>query len=618
MPTKKLIVIKLFVSILLLITFGTSKSWCQLTAVVYSENFNSGTGGWTIGGYAPSWSHGIPTLPNILSNGSPCFVTGDAGTNSTDPFTQCVPFSGATANGNFYNCCERSFIQSPPVNCTGITSPLLSLDINLHCEQTFDGAKVQYSVNGGTTWKDVGNYSGSTFQTFPNAINCRETNWYNKSSINYLSSTSGGCSAVSFSFGGSGSGWTGGCNQSSGGGCLTPDNHGTNGWLTATHCIPEAANQQDVRIRIVFGAGSQIYSDGIGIDNVKILNVFPVTAFSYSQPPACSPTIQFTNLTDCAAGFAWDFGYSGSNNTSTVQSPSQSFPSSGNYQVTLTATDICGGVKSLSQQVNVLPASGPVIDTILTTASGICYNATDSIIISLNPPGSAPYAYAFENNGQPATGTSVANPIIISQLGAGNYSNFMIQDANGCEVAQNGNFIIPFTSDGIDVQTGSDTTIIIGNTVLLSALANMPATYSWTPSGQLSDPDSSEVLCSPLETTVYEVTATSVNGCTATDNITVNVKDNLPCDRYFIPNSFTPNGDGKNEFIRVYPDETMRIKNFSMRIFNRWGQVLFETNDPEKGWDGKNAPEGVYVLQAEFNCTGKTSSVYRGTLALIR
>ena len=55
-----------------------------------------------------------------------------------------------------------------------------------------------------------------------------------------------------------------------------------------------------------------------------------------------------------------------------------------------------------------------------------------------------------------------------------------------------------------------------------------------------------------------------------------------------------------------------------MRIYNRWGQVLYETTNPLQGWDGKNAPEGVYVLQAEFNCTGKTSSVYRGTVALIR
>lgn len=618
MSFAKSIDLKLFALLMLLFTVTALYCQGQSTTVVYSENFNSGTGGWTIGGYAPSWSHGIPTLPNILSNGTPCFVTGDAGANASDPFTQCVPFAGATANGNFYNCCERSFIQSPPVNCTGVTSPLLSLDINLHCEQTFDGAKVQYSVNGGTTWKDVGNYSGGTFQTFPSAINCRETNWYNKSSINYLSSTSGGCGAVTFSFGGSGSGWTGGCNQSSGGGCLNPDNHGTNGWITATHCIPEAANEQDVRIRIAFGAGSQIYSDGIGIDNVKILNVFPVTAFSYSQPPACSPAIQFNNLTDCAAAFNWDFGFSGSNNSSVIQSPLQDFPASGNFQVTLTATDICGGVKVITQNVNVLPATGPLIDTIQTTASGICYSNTDSIIITLNPPGNAPYVYSFDSNGQNVTGTSATNPIIIPQLGAGNYSDFIIQDANTCETVSSGTFIIPFISDGISVQTGSDTTIIIGNTVLLNASANLNATYSWTPTDLLNFPDSSTTLCSPLATTVYEVTATSFNGCTATDEITIYVKDNLPCDRYFVPNSFTPNGDGKNETIRVYPDETMRLKNFSMRIFNRWGQVLYETNNPQQGWNGENAPEGIYILQAEFNCTGKTSSVYRGTVSLIR
>jgi hypothetical protein len=153
---------------------------------------------------------------------------------------------------------------------------MLSLDINLFCEQTFDGAKVQISLNGGLSWQDVGSYSSSTYQVFPNALNCREQNWYNKNNINYLNGTSGGCGAVSFSLGGTNSGWSGGCAQAASGACISNDIHGTNGWVTATHCIPQAANQTSFKLRIGFGSGSQVYSDGIAFDNVKILDVYPV------------------------------------------------------------------------------------------------------------------------------------------------------------------------------------------------------------------------------------------------------------------------------------------------------------------------------------------------------
>ncbi|MBK8414229.1 MAG: hypothetical protein IPL22_06745 [Bacteroidetes bacterium] len=82
----------------------------------------------------------------------------------------------------------------------------------------------------------MGAYSGSDAK-YPPSVNCRKTNWYNKSGVNYLNSTSGGCSNVSFSFGGGNSGWSGGCGQGSGGVCSNPDSHGTNGWITATHYL---------------------------------------------------------------------------------------------------------------------------------------------------------------------------------------------------------------------------------------------------------------------------------------------------------------------------------------------------------------------------------------------
>jgi gliding motility-associated-like protein len=593
----------------------------QVTTQVYSENFNSGTGGWTIGGYAPSWKHGIPSLPNIASNGTPCFVTGDAGASAADPLTQCISFPGATTNGNFYNCCERSFVESPSIDLTGIASPMVSIDFNLHCEQTFDGAKLQISINGGLNWSDVGAYSGSSYETFPSSVNCRETNWYNKSGVNYLNSTSGGCSNVSFSFGGGNSGWSGGCGQGSGGACSNPDSHGTNGWITATHCLTQAANKPDVRLRVVFGAGSQTYSDGIGFDNVKIFNVFPVTAFTAVQNNACQPVIQFNNLTDCAANFVWDFGTSGTGNSSTAVNPLFTYDSAGTYLVTLSATDFCGGSRQITQQVFVNPGIAALIDTIYTTNSGVCNTILDSLVIEVSPaiPGFPPYNVSYNFNGisQPPVTTNNLS-IVIPNIGTGVVDGIILMDGSGCELVFPNSYLIPFNSDGIAVDAGNDTTILIGNEVVLEASASLATSFSWNGPSIFTDPLLAQITAYPQNSSPYQVTATSVNGCTASDEVVVTVKDNLPCDLYYVPNSFTPNGDGKNEKLEVIVSPEMRVSEYKMDVYNRWGQSIYSSSNPDTGWDGGDAGTGIYLINVNFTCTSQKKSRFTGTVTLIK
>ena len=87
----------------------------------------------------------------------------------------------------------------------------------------------------------------------------------------------------------------------------------------------------------------------------------------------------------------------------------------------------------------------------------------------------------------------------------------------------------------------------------------------------------------------------------------------------FVPNVFTPNGDGKNELLLVYGNY---IRKLEMRIFNQWGQQVELITDPKKGWDGrfkgKPQPVGVYVysLQAEMT-DGRTINL-KGNITLLR
>ncbi len=126
--------------------------------------------------------------------------------------------------------------------------------------------------------------------------------------------------------------------------------------------------------------------------------------------------------------------------------------------------------------------------------------------------------------------------------------------------------------------------------------------YDWSPSNSLSSANSAQTVASPNETTTYVVIVTAQNECQDQASVTVTVKNDL-----FIPNLFTPNDDGKNDYFKIYGTGVAEI---NMIIYNRNGIVVFQTKDVnyllETGWDGttKGAkqPQGsyMYVISGRF------------------
>ncbi|MFM2387455.1 MAG: hypothetical protein RL660_2212 [Bacteroidota bacterium] len=131
--------------------------------------------------------------------------------------------------------------------------------------------------------------------------------------------------------------------------------------------------------------------------------------------------------------------------------------------------------------------------------------------------------------------------------------------------------------------------------------------YSWQPGGQSVGAITNNILVAPLITTTYTVSA--VNGkCSATKTIEVGVTSKPPVE-YFVPNAFSPNDDGTNDCFRVKITGG-GYNTFLLRIFNRWGQCVFESRDPNQCWYGeyKGIVSGgsdtyYYVLQIEDGCT---------------
>ncbi|MBC8173794.1 MAG: choice-of-anchor L domain-containing protein [Chitinophagales bacterium] len=162
---------------------------------------------------------------------------------------------------------------------------------------------------------------------------------------------------------------------------------------------------------------------------------------------------------------------------------------------------------------------------------------------------------------------------------------------------------------------GEDTTIIISESAFLNASGGTD--YSWSPAATLNDPNIANPTATPIVTTTYTVTVSDQFGCVSTDEVTVFVS-NTPI--ILFPNAFSPNNDGFNDFYNLVSRGV--LAGFTLDIYNRWGELVFQTIDQVNGWDGTYAgdqqPIGTYVFV--FNASDFDGNVYynQGSFTLIR
>lgn len=250
-----------------------------------------------------------------------------------------------------------------------------------------------------------------------------------------------------------------------------------------------------------------------------------------------------------------------------------------------------------------------------------CFQANDGLINVDNVEGgSAPYSYALN-------GGNFGNQSYFSNLNPGIYV-LTIRDSKGCETQLEFDFEQP---DQIEVRLitnleGDDQTIQSGDSLLLSALVNVPEDaidqIFWYPDS-IDCPGCFQQTLAPQITTAYSVTVIDENGCTDSDNTTVLVEKNRDI---YIPNAFSPNNDGINDVIMVFGGQNV-VEVHSFLIFNRWGELVFENgnfqpNDPAHGWDGTHRGEimnpAVFVYQAQVEMKDGEIILLKGSVNLVK
>ncbi len=168
------------------------------------------------------------------------------------------------------------------------------------------------------------------------------------------------------------------------------------------------------------------------------------------------------------------------------------------------------------------------------------------------------------------------------------------------------------------VNAGPDVDLTLGQSTTLNPTISTGSvtSYNWTPSVNLSCGNCASPEATPGVTTEYLITVVDDAGCSISDSLIVRVSS----PELLIPTAFSPNGDGVNDVFRAL---NKNLTKYNLQVYDRWGEMIFETSDPSEGWDGVyqgiNQPLGVYVWQCNYLFSGiSKSKTAKGNVTLMR
>ncbi len=302
---------------------------------------------------------------------------------------------------------------------------------------------------------------------------------------------------------------------------------------------------------------------------------------------------------------AYNFVYSDGTNSFNSSTGQFNSLASGNYTITVTDQNSCTATGSA------IVNEPALLTNITDTFPALCYQSSDGRIVVSPLGGVSPFTFSLSSGSTNATG-------IFAGLSAGTY-DVTVTDANGCTTTGTGVITEP---DSVTLSVSPPTAEVdFGASLQLTTTTNQTGilTYNWAPAAGLSCSDCPNPAFDGNNSQVYIVTMTNANGCTGTAQFVVTV---IPNTDLFIPNVFTPNGDGTNDYWQLFGN-LKAIKQLDVMVFNRWGEKVFEGNEINFKWDGtykgERVPPGVYVYTAKFVWLNNHSdNNYKGSITVLR
>ncbi len=295
-----------------------------------------------------------------------------------------------------------------------------------------------------------------------------------------------------------------------------------------------------------------------------------------------------------------------------ANTPTPVIGSAGTY--ILTVTNLGNGCSDVDEVT--IGTDGPVV--VPEVFQPNCTGDKGTLYLGQISGGKPPYLFSYDG------GQTFTEQSIFPGLAPGTY-DVVVHDAAGC----------PFTAQltieepqffNIDLEAHAE--IEEGQSYQIQVDVNLSGgqidTLWWTPQTWLSCTDCLEPVASPPVTTLYKLTAVTDKGCKDSDHILLLVRKGA---EIYVPNAFSPNGDGTNDVLVVYadPDKVKRIKSFL--VFSRWGETVFEyhdfePNNPAYGWDGTYRGQlmnpAVFAWFAIVEFADGREKLYEGDVILVR
>lgn len=325
--------------------------------------------------------------------------------------------------------------------------------------------------------------------------------------------------------------------------------------------------------------------------------------------------IDSTTYNDSLMVYNWDFG---DGTISNIQNPTHFYSTPGFYTPSLNVLteNACVDTFRLNNAIKIVQS--PLIS--IGGDSVICVN--DFIqhlgVFDRSDTSAVQWAWQLPNGNT----SNLQNPVIQQYKQSGNFVVRTVAiNSSGCKDTATKNIRInPLPT----VTMPSAITMQVGFPITIPATyTSNVMSWTWSPSTTLNCADCPQPVANPKFNTKYTVSFIDSNSCKNTGDIQIVVICKNA--NVFVPNTFSPNGDGSNDIFYVRGRGLDRVK--SLRIFNRWGEIVFEqqnfpVNDAMYGWDGKykgNKPvPDVYVYQVEVWCENSQVVHFEGNIALIQ
>lgn len=326
-------------------------------------------------------------------------------------------------------------------------------------------------------------------------------------------------------------------------------------------------------------------------------------AITYDPPHPCTGLpVSFSDASSYTPS-AEHYWYFGDGNSSTSQNPTHTFSVSGNYDVEFVVIDRVNNCPPDTAWETIV-VSDPAAAA-FTFSNPVCsdtvVNFTDA---STGTPSS--WTWTFHDGSIIRT----RNTSFVYDA-AGSYPvQLAVQDACGTDTES----LMVHVMARPKFSLGKDTSLCLNETIVLTISA-VPAAdnYRWS-TGQTSPAITFGSVPDTVRATAF------LNGCRWDDELIIHEKDINECSFAIVPTGFSPNGDGKNDLLRV---KTKDVSDYELIIYNRWGQEVFrEKNDDRGGWDGyfKDEPldAGVFAYIILWTPLHGKQRVDSGTVTLVR